>query len=109
MHELAIMQSVVRVCEREAAKEGFGRVESITLAVGAVSGVVPECLLEFFPDAATGTVAEGARLVTRLIPAAIECPDCGYAGAYAGGVPALRRLRLQAHARAGVLYRFVGS
>ena len=84
MHELAIMQGVVRVCEQEAAKEGFGRVESITLSVGAVSGVVPECLAEFFPIAAKGTVAEGAKLVTRLIPAAVECPDCGYAGPIRG-------------------------
>ena len=59
MHELAIMQGVVRVCEREAAKEGFGRVESITLS-------------------------EGAKLITRLIPAAVECPDCGYAGPIRG-------------------------
>ena len=78
MHELAIMQGVVRVCEREAAKEGFGRVESVTLSVGAVSGVVPECLAEFFPIAAKGTVAEGARLVTRLIPAAVELFEIQY-------------------------------
>ena len=38
MHELAIMQSVVRVCEREAAQRGFRRVESIALAVGALCG-----------------------------------------------------------------------
>ena len=84
MHELAIMQSVVNVCEREAKSRGFRRVESITLSVGAVSGIVPECLYDFFPTAAKGSVAEGARLVTRLIPAAVECPDCGYAGPIRG-------------------------
>ncbi len=84
MHELAIMQGVVKVCEREAAKAGFKRVESITLSVGAVSGIVPECLEEFFPAAARGTVAEGARLVTRSIPAEISCPDCGYTGGIKG-------------------------
>ena len=80
MHELAIMQSVVGVCEREAAERGFRRVESIKLAVGALSGFEPGCMFEFFPAAAAGTVAEGARLETRVIPAAIECPDCGYSG-----------------------------
>ena len=80
MHELAIMQSVVRVCEREAAQRGFRRVESIALAVGALSGFEPECMFEFFPAAAAGSVAEGAQLTTRVIPAAIECPDCGYSG-----------------------------
>ena len=80
MHELAIMQSVVRVCEREAAQRGFRRVESIALAVGALSGFEPECMFEFFPAAALGSVAEGAKLETRVIPAAIECRDCGYSG-----------------------------
>ena len=80
MHELAIMQSVVAVCERESAEKGFRRVERIDLAVGALSGFEPECMFEFFPAAAAGSVAEGAKLTTRVIPAAIECPDCGYSG-----------------------------
>ena len=84
MHELAIMQSVVNVCEREANSRGFRRVESITLSVGAVSGIVPECLYDFFPTAAKGSVAEGARLVTHTIPASIDCPDCGYSGEISG-------------------------
>ena len=84
MHELAIMQSVVNVCEREAKKQGFSRVRSIRLAVGSVSGIVPECLFEFFPAAARGSVAEGARIETRTVPAGIECPDCGYAGEISG-------------------------
>lgn len=85
MHELAIMQSIVRVCEQEASSKGFARVESIVLSVGAVSGIVPECLCEFFPAASRGTVAEGAKLLTRTIPAEIECPECGYSGEIHGG------------------------
>ena len=84
MHELAMMEGVVRVCEREAARSGFARVESISLSVGAVSGVVPDCLREFFPTAARGTVAEGAKLVINTKPAVIECPDCGYSGEISG-------------------------
>ena len=84
MHELSIMRSVVDVCEREAQKHGFERVERISLAVGAVSGIVPEYMFEFFPLASAGTVAEGAKLATRVIPAEIECPECGYSGEAAG-------------------------
>ena len=87
MHELAIMQSVVNVCEREAKSRGFRRVESITLSVGAVSGIVPECLYDFFPTAAKGSVAEGAFRRDKRY-----------------GVPALRRLGLQAQAGTGILY-----
>ena len=84
MHELAIMQNVVSVCEREAEKHGFKRLKTIALPVGAVSVIVPECMFEFFPAAAAGTVAEGAKLTTRVIPASIECPDCGYSGEIQG-------------------------
>ena len=80
MHELGIMQGVVRVCMEEQARRGFSRVERIVLSVGAVSGIVPECLERFFPAAARGTVAEGAKLITHTIPAGIECPECGYSG-----------------------------
>ena len=38
----------------------------------------------FSPAAASGTVAEGAKLTTRVIPASIECPDCGYSGEIQG-------------------------
>ena len=85
MHELSIMRSIVDVCEREAREKGFRRVENISLAVGAVSGIVPECMFEFFPLAAAGTVAEGAKRTTRVILAALECPDCGYSGKIHGG------------------------
>lgn len=74
------MQSVVAVCEREAEKQGFSRVVEICLRIGELSGVVPECLTEFFPVAARDTVAERAKLRMEAIPARISCPDCGYEG-----------------------------
>ena len=44
MHELAIMQSVISIVEREAARCGARRVESIRLRLGELSGIVPGCL-----------------------------------------------------------------
>ena len=84
MHELAIMQSVISIVEREAARCGAARVESIRLRVGELSGIVPRCLEEFFPVAAAGTRSEGARLEIAPLPARIRCPDCGYEGAPKG-------------------------
>ena len=80
MHELAIMQSVISIVEREAARCGARRVESIRLRVGELSGIVPRCLEEFFPIAAAGTRSERARLEIEPLGARIECPDCGYSG-----------------------------
>ena len=97
MHELAVMQSVVALCEREAAERGFRRVRSINLAVGAVSGIVPGCMFEFFPAAARGSVAEGARLETGLRL---------FRRGPRRRVPPLRGLGLPPHTGQGVLYRF---
>ena len=51
MHELALTEGIIAIVEQEAKKNGFSRVLEITLRVGAFSGVVPDCLREFFPIA----------------------------------------------------------
>ncbi len=52
----------------------------ISLKVGEFSGVIPECLREFFPIAARGTLAEGAALIITPVPAAFRCESCGFEG-----------------------------
>ena len=80
MHELAITQSMIDLIDREAKDKGFQKVLAIRLRVGEYSGLVPECLLEFFPIAAKGSIAEGAELEIQSLPAAFRCLDCGYEG-----------------------------
>ena len=80
MHELSIARSLIAIVERAARDEGFERVLEIRLKMGEFSGLVPDCLREFFPIAAEGTPAEGAVLVMETIPAAFRCLDCGYEG-----------------------------
>ncbi len=80
MHELATTQNLVSICEREAEKRGFTRVREIRLKIGELSGIVPECLENFFPYAARGTVCEGAALRWETVPAALRCADCGWEG-----------------------------
>ncbi len=81
MHELAIAESVIGLVSAEAKDKGFQKVISIRLRMGEYAGIVPECLREFFPFAAKGSVAEGAELEIEAVPAAFRCTDCGYEGA----------------------------
>lgn len=81
MHELAITKGVIDIVEAEAKKQGFTKVIEIKLRIGEYSGIVPECLRDFFPIASAGSVAEGARLVFESVPASIRCLDCGFEGA----------------------------
>lgn len=80
MHELAITKSIIQLTQTEAEKQHFQKVLAISLRVGEYSGLVPECIREFFPIAAKGSVAEGAELEIETVPAAFRCLDCGYEG-----------------------------
>lgn len=81
MHEMSIARSLIQLVEREAEDKGFSRVEAISLKIGEFSGLVPQCLIDFFPYAAEGTIAQGAKLEIEQLPAAFRCLDCGYEGA----------------------------
>lgn len=80
MHELAIVQNILNIIDKESEKNGFSKVISINLAVGEVSGVVPDCLNDFFPYASKDTIAEGANLGVRKIEVKMRCKECGYEG-----------------------------
>ena len=62
MHELAFTEGVIKVINAEAQKQGFTKCLGITLSVGRYSGIIPECIQEFFPIAAKDTIAEHAKL-----------------------------------------------
>lgn len=80
MHELAITKGIIDIVNSEVEKKGFTNVLEITLRVGEYSGIVPECLREFFPIAAAGSPAERAELVIEPVRARFKCLECGYEG-----------------------------
>ena len=80
MHELALTEGIIQIVREQAEKNGFARVLEIRLKVGEYSGVIPECLQEFFPIASRGTKAEGAALCIETVPASFRCLACHYTG-----------------------------
>lgn len=80
MHELSIAEGVLRIVDAEAKKQGFTRVLSLRMKIGEYSGILPDCLREFFPIAARGGPAEGAELVIEPVPGRFCCLDCGHEG-----------------------------
>ena len=83
MHELSIAEGVLRIVDAEAKQRGFTRVLSLRMRIGEFSGVLPDCLREFFPLAAKGGPAEGAALLIEEVPGRFRCATCGYEGAIA--------------------------
>jgi hydrogenase nickel incorporation protein HypA/HybF len=77
MHELAITQSLLEIVLRHARQAGATRVAAIDLVVGQLSSIVDESVCFYWDIVARGTMAEGARLQFRRVPARFRCEACG--------------------------------
>jgi len=77
MHELSIAQSIVDLASEKVKEAEAGRVISITLSLGLLSGVVRESLEFCFPIACEKTPCEGAVLKIDIVPAKAHCSSCG--------------------------------
>ena len=74
MHELAITSSVVEICSERA---GGAQVRRVTLEIGRLSAVLPECVRFCFELCAQGTALEGSVLEIIEVPGAAVCGACG--------------------------------
>jgi len=77
MHELSICQSLMSQVENIALEHNAQNVTSITVAVGALSGVEAELLKNAYPIASAGTVAKDAELIVEALPIRVKCNQCG--------------------------------
>jgi hydrogenase nickel incorporation protein HypA/HybF len=76
MHEMSLTESVVEILCEEASRQGFSRVKTVWLEIGAMSGVEPGAMEFCFDVVTRGTVAEGARLEIIATPGQGWCLDC---------------------------------
>lgn len=77
MHELGITQSIVDIADRTARENGGRKVRSVTVEIGALSGVIPDAVSFCFASCVQGTLLEGAELIIEEIPGRGRCPACG--------------------------------
>ncbi len=85
MHELSIVEGILEAVIPEVRKYDVSRVTEIRLKIGELSGIVPQCIEEYFRIASEGTIAEGASLKIEKVPVRISCGDCGYDGEISPG------------------------
>lgn len=77
MHELSVTQSILNIALQSAHKAGAKRVNKIKIAVGEMTGYVPQYVQEYFNIVSRDTIAEKAELEFIKVPASAECLDCG--------------------------------
>lgn len=74
MHELSICDSIARAVIQHA---GGRKVRSIRLRVGALRQIVPDTLEFCWSLAARDPLLKESKLDIALVPAEVECVECG--------------------------------
>jgi hydrogenase nickel incorporation protein HypA/HybF len=77
MHEMSIAAELVERLFEIARENRLERIEKVELDVGVLRQIVPEALENAFAAAVAGTLAEGALLEQREVPARAACRACG--------------------------------
>jgi len=77
VHELSLCDDLLGQVAAIATKNNARSVESITVQIGALSGVEPVLLDSAFSLIKVGTVAEHAQLIMQASPVTVLCQICG--------------------------------
>lgn len=76
MHELQVTHDILDTVLRSARDADALRVARIHLTIGELTGLRQEWLQRYFDYLSKGTIAEGAQILVRRIPAGFDCRDC---------------------------------
>jgi len=76
MHELYLAESILNIVHDYAQRDGFKKVNEVSLSYGRFSCIEPQALRFAFEIQAKGTEAEGAALEFKILPAVIHCFSC---------------------------------
>ena len=77
MHEMSYIARMVSMAADVAMENKAKKVKSIEVYIGKTSGVMPYYMHKYFPEAAKGTIIEGAELICVEVPVKALCEECG--------------------------------
>ena len=80
MHELAVTKGILNVALDATRQNGGKMITVIDLVVGELSSIVDDSVQFYFDILSQNTLAEGAALHFRRVPATAQCRACGYQG-----------------------------
>lgn len=76
MHEVSIIENVIKIVLDSAIENKFTRVNKVSLKIGQLSGVMEESLNFAFKSCIIGTMLEGSTLEIDKVNAIAKCEDC---------------------------------
>jgi hydrogenase nickel incorporation protein HypA/HybF len=76
MHELPVTESILEIALRHADAAGATMVSDIHLIIGQLSSIVDDSVQFYWDIVSDGTIAKGAILHFRRLPARMYCREC---------------------------------
>jgi len=76
MHELPIMESILKIALKHAHANNVTKVIAIKLQIGKLSHLEEEWMQRYFHYLSMGSVAESARLEIEWMPIMMRCNRC---------------------------------
>lgn len=76
MHELPVAQSILKIALQHAQKADARRITDLHIVMGELTSLVDESIQFYWDMIAKDTIAEGATLHFRIVPAEFQCMAC---------------------------------
>jgi len=76
MHEVSIIQNVIKIVTEKAIENKFTRISKVSLKIGELSGVMPDSLNFAFKSCIMESMLAGSTLEIEKVKAIAECDDC---------------------------------
>lgn len=77
MHELGLCDAMLKMVRGIARDEELERINSITVEVGSLSGVMPSFLTDCWQAVIDGTELADTELIVEVLKGEAQCLDCG--------------------------------
>ena len=76
MHELPVTQSILKIALQHAEKANAKRIIDLNIVMGELSSIVDDSIQLYWDIIAKDTIAEGATLHFRRVPAELQRMTC---------------------------------
>ncbi len=76
MHELPVIESILKVSLSHGAKNNVQKIMAIHLQVGELSDLEDEWMQRYFDHLSKDSIAAGAVLKIERMPVVMNCEDC---------------------------------